>query len=176
MRRAVVLAALSLALASGGLHPPLTRAAEPPKPNVVVILADDLGWADLGCYGSTFHRTPRLDRLAADGLRFTDAYAACPLCSPPRPPLPTRQHPAPRRQVPGPAAPHRLAARPRRPPRPATPPAEDQPAVAAGRGDARRGAEGGGVRHRPRRQVAPRRGRLRAAEAGLRRERRRRPG
>lgn len=59
-------------------------AAEGPPPNVVLILADDLGWADLGCYGSTFHRTPNLDRLAADGMRFTDAYAACPVCSPTR--------------------------------------------------------------------------------------------
>jgi hypothetical protein len=50
------------------------------KLNVVLILADDLGWADLGCYGSTFHRTPHLDRLAAWGLRFSHADAACPVC------------------------------------------------------------------------------------------------
>ncbi|MFO0927193.1 MAG: sulfatase-like hydrolase/transferase [Gemmataceae bacterium] len=54
------------------------------RPNVVVILADDLGGADLTCYGSTFHRTPHLDRLAAGGLRFTSAYASCPVCSPTR--------------------------------------------------------------------------------------------
>lgn len=54
------------------------------RPNVIFILADDLGWADLGCYGSTFHRTPHLDRLAARGVRFTQAYAAAPLCSPTR--------------------------------------------------------------------------------------------
>ena len=81
------------------------------RPNVVVILADDLGWADLGCYGSKYHRTPHLDRLAAAGMRFTDAYAACPVCSPTRAALLTGKYPA-RLQ------PHRLAARPARPPRP----------------------------------------------------------
>lgn len=54
------------------------------QPNVVVFLADDLGWRDLGCQGSTFYETPNLDRLAAEGLRFTNAYAACPVCSPTR--------------------------------------------------------------------------------------------
>jgi len=57
-------------------------AAEPP--NVVLILADDLGWADLGCYGSKLQNTPHLDRLAAQGVRFTDAYCAQPICSPSR--------------------------------------------------------------------------------------------
>ncbi len=59
-------------------------AAAPVRPNVVFIMADDLGWTDLGCYGSTFHETPHLDRLAARGVRFTQAYAANPLCSPTR--------------------------------------------------------------------------------------------
>src|SRR5688500_2972278 len=54
------------------------------RPNFVFILADDLGWADLGCYGSKYHETPNLDRLAGEGMRFTDAYAACPVCSPTR--------------------------------------------------------------------------------------------
>ena len=62
--------------------------------NVVFILVDDLGWADLGCYGSTFHKTPNLDRFAASGMRFTDAYAACPVCSPTRAAIMTGQHPA----------------------------------------------------------------------------------
>ncbi len=53
-------------------------------PNIVFILADDLGWRDLGCFGSTFHQTPNLDQLAARGVRFTQAYAANPLCSPTR--------------------------------------------------------------------------------------------
>ena len=70
-------------------------AAETPrKPNVVIILVDDLGWADLGCYGSKFHRTPHLDKLAANGLRFTDAYASCPVCSPTRAALMTGKYPA----------------------------------------------------------------------------------
>ncbi len=67
-------------------------AAQPP--NVIIILADDLGWADLGCYGSKFHRTPHLDKLAAAGLRFTDAYASCPVCSPTRAALLTGKYPA----------------------------------------------------------------------------------
>ena len=77
-------------------HPPRHKGAgagEPP-PNVVLIVADDLGWADLGCYGSKYHRTPNLDRLAAEGCRFTQAYAACPVCSPTRAALMTGKHPA----------------------------------------------------------------------------------
>jgi arylsulfatase A-like enzyme len=62
-------------------------------PNVVFFLADDLGQRDLGCYGSTFYETPHLDRLARDGARFTDAYAACPVCSPTRASLLTGQWP-----------------------------------------------------------------------------------
>src|SRR5438067_40259 len=64
------------------------------RPNVVVIVADDLGVCDLGCTGSTYHRTPNLDRMAAEGLRFTDAYAACPVCSPTRAALLTGKYPA----------------------------------------------------------------------------------
>jgi arylsulfatase A-like enzyme len=63
-------------------------------PNVIVIVADDLGWADLGCYGSEFHQTPALDRLAREGMRFTQAYAACPVCSPTRAALMTGKYPA----------------------------------------------------------------------------------
>ncbi len=51
------------------------------KPNIVFILADDLGWSDLGCYGSDWLETPRLDQLATEGLRFTSAYASAPICS-----------------------------------------------------------------------------------------------
>lgn len=50
------------------------------KPNVALFLADDPGQRDLGCYGSTFHDTPNLDRLAKSGMKFTQAYAACPVC------------------------------------------------------------------------------------------------
>lgn len=63
------------------------------KPNVVFFLVDDLGQRDLGCYGSTFYETPNLDRLAKEGMLFTDAYAACPVCSPTRASIITGQWP-----------------------------------------------------------------------------------
>ncbi|HOS42912.1 MAG TPA: sulfatase-like hydrolase/transferase, partial [Armatimonadota bacterium] len=64
------------------------------QPNILFILMDDMGWRDLTCTGSTFYETPRLDRLAAEGMRFTDAYAACPVCSPSRASLLTGKYPA----------------------------------------------------------------------------------
>lgn len=64
------------------------------RPNIVLILVDDLGWRDLGCYGSAFYETPHIDRLAAQGVRFTGAYAACPVCSPTRASLLTGKYPA----------------------------------------------------------------------------------
>jgi arylsulfatase A-like enzyme len=64
------------------------------KPNVIVILADDLGWADLSCYGSTFHESPNLDKLAAQGIRFTQGYSSSPMCSPSRAAIMTGRHPA----------------------------------------------------------------------------------
>jgi len=63
-------------------------------PNVVFILVDDLGWKDLGCYGSSFYETPNIDVLARRGVRFTNAYAASPVCSPTRAALMTGKHPA----------------------------------------------------------------------------------
>ena len=63
------------------------------RPNVLFILADDLGWRDLGCYGSTFYETPNIDRLARQSMRFTDAYAACPVCSPTRASILTGKYP-----------------------------------------------------------------------------------
>ncbi|MFB6120747.1 MAG: sulfatase [Halobacteriaceae archaeon] len=63
------------------------------RPNVVCITADDLGWRDLGCYGSPFYETPNLDQLARDGTRFTDAYASCPVCSPTRASIMTGNYP-----------------------------------------------------------------------------------
>jgi arylsulfatase A len=63
-------------------------------PNVVLVLVDDLGWADLGCYGSTYYETPNLDRLASQGMRFTNAYAACAVCSPTRAAVMTGRYPA----------------------------------------------------------------------------------
>lgn len=64
------------------------------KPNIIFILADDLGWADIGCYGADLHETPNLDRLAQQGVRFTDAYAAAPVCSPTRASILTGKCPA----------------------------------------------------------------------------------
>ena len=90
----------TLVLASSGLTAGHLVAAEtsnpgdPHRPNVVFILADDLGWADLGCYGSTFYETPNLDRLARDGVRFSQAYAACNVCSPTRASIMTGKYPA----------------------------------------------------------------------------------
>src|SRR5213593_2696400 len=64
------------------------------KPNVVIILIDDLGRNDLGCYGSRYYRAPNLDKLAGNGVRFSDAYAACPVCSPTRASILTGKYPA----------------------------------------------------------------------------------
>ena len=68
--------------------------ATSPPPNVVVVLVDDLGWMDLGCQGSDFYRTPNIDRLASTGMRFTDGYASCAVCSPTRAALMTGRSPA----------------------------------------------------------------------------------
>ncbi|MCB1088377.1 MAG: sulfatase-like hydrolase/transferase, partial [Verrucomicrobiae bacterium] len=69
---------------AGTIAVALSAPAADPKPNVVLILADDLGWTDLGCQGSDLYRTPHIDRLAREGMRFTQAYSACTVCSPTR--------------------------------------------------------------------------------------------
>lgn len=85
------LAFLLVALAT--LH--ATEAAKPAsKPNIIFILADDLGWTDGGCFGSKFYETPNIDRLATQGMRFTDNYSACTVCSPSRAAILTGQYPA----------------------------------------------------------------------------------
>ena len=63
-------------------------------PNIVFFLVDDMGWTDPHCYGNDFHETPNIDRLAAEGMRFTNAYAACPVCSPTRASIMTGKYPA----------------------------------------------------------------------------------
>jgi arylsulfatase A-like enzyme len=63
-------------------------------PNIIFILLDDMGYADLGCYGSSFYETPNIDRLADEGMRFTDGYAACPVCSPTRASFQSGKYPA----------------------------------------------------------------------------------
>ena len=69
-------------------------AAETPRLNVILILADDLGWKDLGCYGSDLYQSPNVDKLARDGMRFTQAYSACTVCSPTRTAVMTGKYPA----------------------------------------------------------------------------------
>jgi arylsulfatase A len=64
------------------------------RPNIVLFLVDDLGWGDFGCYGDMFHETPNVNRLAAEGMKFTNAYAAAPVCSASRAGLLTGQWPA----------------------------------------------------------------------------------
>ena len=66
--------------------------AQTPKPNIVFILADDLGYGELGCYGEKMIKTPHLDRLAVEGMRFTQFYAGCTVCAPSRSVLMTGQH------------------------------------------------------------------------------------
>jgi arylsulfatase A len=70
------------------------RAEATTPPNIVFILCDDLGWADLGCYGADLHETPRLDAFAKESMRFTTAYAASPVCTPSRASLLTGKSPA----------------------------------------------------------------------------------
>jgi arylsulfatase A len=64
------------------------------KLNYIIILIDDMGWTDLGAFGSKFYETPNIDLLAAQGMRFTNAYAACPVCSPTRASIMTGKYPA----------------------------------------------------------------------------------
>jgi arylsulfatase A len=70
------------------------QAACAASPNVIVILADDLGWTDLSCYGSDLYESPHIDQLAADGVRFTANYSACTVCSPTRAAILTGKYPA----------------------------------------------------------------------------------
>lgn len=84
----------AISIAWAALWTSTQAAAEERRPNFVVVLVDDLGWADLACMGSTFHETPHLDRLAARGVRFRQAYSACTVCSPTRAALLTGKHPA----------------------------------------------------------------------------------
>lgn len=90
MRTLIALSLLTVLIAPGWAQ----AAEQPDRPNIVFILADDLGWRDLGCYGSTFYETPNLDRLASEGIRFTRAYAACCVCSPTRASIMTGKYPA----------------------------------------------------------------------------------
>ncbi len=88
MNKAIVVIAISLTL---GCTQQNHRIGQP---NVVFILADDLGWADLPVYGNLFNEAPNLTTLANQGMRFTNAYAACPVCSPTRASIQSGQYPA----------------------------------------------------------------------------------
>jgi arylsulfatase A-like enzyme len=90
-------AALSSALPhslKGAMAPTLLKGPRTSRPNIVFFLIDDLGFGDLGCYGNTFCETPNIDRLARQGMRFTNAYASAPVCSPSRASILTGQSPA----------------------------------------------------------------------------------
>jgi arylsulfatase A-like enzyme len=77
------------------LNAPIAAAAAArARMNVVLILVDDWGWTDAGCYGSRYYETPNIDRLAASGMRFTQAYSACTVCSPSRAAILTGRYPA----------------------------------------------------------------------------------
>jgi len=87
MRTFIVASVMGLLLgAVVGLAPAADR------PNIIFIMADDLGYGDLGCYGQQVIKTPRLDQMAAEGMRFTQFYAGCPVCAPSRSVLMTGQH------------------------------------------------------------------------------------
>ncbi len=86
-------ALLPVLLAILGAAAAAQRGSSPP-PNIVLILVDDLGWTDLGSYGSRYYETPNIDRLASGGMRFTQAYAAAAVCSPTRAALMTGRYPA----------------------------------------------------------------------------------
>src|SRR5215216_3794752 len=68
------------------------RAAESVKPNIIFVLADDLGYTDLACYGSKYYETPNIDRLAKQGIRFTDGHSGGPNCQPSRAALMSGQY------------------------------------------------------------------------------------
>ena len=87
----------TLSLSAAALALPRTTASGAPrknKPNVVLILIDDMGWTDAACYGSRYYETPNIDRLAEAGMKFTNGYAACAVCSPTRAAVMTGRYPA----------------------------------------------------------------------------------
>ena len=81
--RAVVLVMTALSFAAAPVRPAAADESRS-KPNLVVILVDDMGYSDVGAFGCKDIPTPRIDSLARNGTRFTNAYATCPLCSPSR--------------------------------------------------------------------------------------------
>src|SRR6476660_8631783 len=99
-RKFVQRLAIGTTLLSGGVRSTATAnsdqrssGAQESRPNIVFILADDLGWGDLSCYGRPDYRTPNIDQLALQGTRFTDAYSASAVCTPTRCAYITGQYP-----------------------------------------------------------------------------------
>lgn len=83
MKKTLVASMVGLALCAGGIST-IAQAADTKRPNLVIIMADDLGYGDLANYGHSIVKTPNIDRLAQEGVKFTDYYAPAPLCSPSR--------------------------------------------------------------------------------------------
>src|SRR4051812_34952454 len=73
---------VSFVVNSAVLRNSIVADASPQKPNIVFIMADDLGYGELGCYGQKIIKTPNIDKLAAGGLRFTDFHCGAPVCAP----------------------------------------------------------------------------------------------
>ncbi|MFB3902373.1 MAG: sulfatase-like hydrolase/transferase [Acidobacteriota bacterium] len=93
MTLSVLLTGLLLFVASTGSTRSTSRGRDPRPPNLIIILADDMGYGDVGCFGATRHRTPHLDRMAAEGIRLTSFYSASGVCSPSRASLMTGCYP-----------------------------------------------------------------------------------
>jgi len=91
--RTLGMATTALAMPGCGSLEQIAGKASPDKPNFVIIFTDDQGYADVGCYGAQGFETPNLDRMAAEGMKFTDFYAAAPVCSPSRAALLTGCYP-----------------------------------------------------------------------------------
>jgi len=91
-RRQFIAGAVGTAAASRVISGPVATGSS--RPNILFILADDMGWADLSCYGRPDYETPNLDRLAMQGMRFTNAYSAAPVCTPTRVGFHTGRYPA----------------------------------------------------------------------------------
>lgn len=86
--------AVAVVIPSSGCESEFARSkgATARRPNIIFIMVDDMGWADLGCYGSKAISTPNIDRMASEGIRFTDAYSGCTVCAPARSVLMTGFH------------------------------------------------------------------------------------
>jgi uncharacterized sulfatase len=93
LRKLAVIVVLVWAVLLSFAVPPDASAADPPRrPNIILIMADDLGYGDLSCYGQKNFATPNIDRLAREGLKFTDYYAGSTVCAPSRCVLMTGLH------------------------------------------------------------------------------------